>query len=284
MDVRDIALQNFSESNIPQGTPMAKLEDALVPIYLYHRFQIEGTVKLIGGSDYSYNIRGDGQSGPKPVADSTQRAALDAMLQTHVPEDLIMPEKIVDLIPPRPISYYDSRELFNSHTDPVFDPLGAAETAAGMSADLLFNTKRAARLVDAHARDSSNLGLGDMLSKIIEQTWQQPVGEGYKGAIQNTINHVVLFEMMDLATEKNTSTQVRAITNLKLEELREWMKEEAENRATGTQRISSLLYGYRTLQQFKEEGKMILSTEPLSPPPGSPIGSRDFSLLQCNFQ
>lgn len=283
LDVREIALQNFAESNIPPGIPMAKLEDVLVPVYLYHRYQIKGTVKLIGGQDYSYNLRGDTQPGPQPVPDSTQRAALDAMLQTLTPETLTLPERIVELIPPRPIGYYNSRELFNSHTDPTFDPLGAAETAAGMSADLLFNSNRAARLVDAHARDSSNLGLGEMLTEVIGRTWQKPVDEGYQGAIQNTINHVILFEMIKLASEKNTSSQVRAVTNLKLEELREWMKEEAENRAKGTQRISSLLYGYRTLQQFKEEGKMVLPTEPLSPPPGSPIGSREYSLLQCNF-
>lgn len=283
LDVRDVALQNFSESNIPQGTPMAKLEDVLVPIYLYHRYQIEGTVKLIGGQDYSYNLRGDVQPGPQPVPDSTQRAALDAMLQTLAPETLEMPERIVDLIPPRPIGYNDTRELFNSHTDPTFDPLGAAETAAGMSAGLLFDNNRAARLVEAHARDTSNMGLSEMLTEIIEHTWKQPVDEGYMGAVQNTINHVVLFEMMNLASEKNTSSQVRAITNLKLEELREWMKDEAENKATGTQRISSLLYGYRTLQQFKEEGKMVMPTKPLPPPPGSPIGSGSYGLLQCGF-
>lgn len=283
LDVRDIALQNFSESNIPQGTPMAKLEDVLVPIYLYHRYQIEGTVKLIGGQDYSYNLRGDAQSGPKPVPDSTQRAALDAMLQTLSPETLAMPERIVDLIPPRSIGYGDSRELFNSHTDPTFDPLGAAETAAGMSAELLLDNNRAARLVEAHSRDTSRIGLSEMLTEIIENTWQQPVDESYKGAVQNTINHVVLFEMMNLASDENTSSQVRAITNLKLEELREWMKDEAENNATGSQRISSLLYGYRTLERFKKEGEMVLPTDPLPPPPGSPIGSGSTGILQCGF-
>lgn len=284
LDVRDIALQNFSESNIPQGTPMAKLEDALVPIYLYHRYQIDGTVKLIGGLGYSYNLRGDNQPGPEPVADSEQRAALDAMLETLRPEVLEMPDKIVELIPPRPIGYYDSRELFNSHTDPAFDPLGAAETAAAMSAELLFNSSRAARLVDAEARDSANLGLADMLDQVIQNTWKQTVAEEYKGAIQNTVNHVVLFEMMNLAADENASSQVRAVTNLKLEKLREWMKMEAENSDANKQRISSLLYGYRTLQQFKEKGEMFKPTPPLSPPPGSPIGSSDFSLLQCSFQ
>ncbi|MDZ7659884.1 zinc-dependent metalloprotease [Fodinibius sp.] len=283
MDVRKIALQNFSESNIPQGTPMAELEDALVPIYLYHRYQIEGTVKLIGGQDYNYNLRGDGQPGPELIPDSTQREALDAMLETLSAEKLTMPERIVELIPPRPIGYYDSRELFDSHTDPTFDPLGAAETAAAMSAKLLLNRNRAARLIEAEARDSSNLGLGDMLEKIIRRTWKQPVKEGYQGAVQNAINHVALYQMMNLAADEEASSQVRAVTNFKLEALREWMRAEAENRAEKEQRIASLLYGYRTLQQFKDKGEMFMPTKPLNPPPGSPIGSGEGIFMQCSF-
>ncbi|WP_441000865.1 zinc-dependent metalloprotease [Fodinibius sp. SL11] len=284
LDVRDIALQNFSASNIPQGTPMAELEDVLVPIYLYHRYQIDGTAKLIGGQDYSYNLRGDNQAGPAPVADKEQRAALDAMLKTLSAEQLAMPEHIVDLIPPRPIGYYDSRELFNSHTDPTFDPLGAAETAAAMSAELLFNAERAARLVESEARDSSNLGLGDMLDEVIANTWQKKPSGGYKGAVQNTINHVVLYQMMKLAADEGASSQVRAVTNFKLEALREWMRDEAENRAEREQRVASLLYGYRTLQQFKDKGEMFMPTKPLTPPPGSPIGSNNSTFLQCSFR
>jgi hypothetical protein len=173
--------------------------------------------------------------------------------------------------------------LFNSHTDPTFDPIGAAETAAAMSAKLLFNTERAARLVAAEARSTDNLGLGDMLDTVIDQTWKKPVKKGYEGAVQNTINHVVLYQMMNLAADENASSQVRAVTNFKLEALREWMRNEAENRAKKEQRIASLLYGYRTLQQFKDKGEMFMPTEPLSPPPGSPIGNDNSTFLQCSF-
>jgi hypothetical protein len=282
MDVRKIALENFAESNIPRGTPMAKLEDALVPIYLYHRYQIDGTAKLIGGLDYSYNLRGDDQQGPEPVADSIQTAALDAMLQTLSPEALEMPEQITELIPPRPIGYYGSRELFNSYTDPAFDPLGAVETAANMTVNLLFNSERAARLVDFGARDSANLSLGDLVDRVIRQTWQAETKDGYAGAVQNTVNHVVLYHMMNLASDESASSQVRAIMNLKLEGLRVWMKTEAEENATDQNRIASLLYGYRVLQQFKDLGEMFMPTKPLEPPPGSPIGSGDY-WLGCDF-
>ncbi|WP_138431230.1 zinc-dependent metalloprotease [Fodinibius saliphilus] len=283
MKVREIALQNFSESNIPSSTPMAELEDVLVPMYLFHRFQIEGTVKLVGGLDYSYKLRGDNQRGPTPVADSTQRAALDAMLKTLTPDALDMPDRIIELIPPRPLGHYDSRELFNSYTDPAFDPIGAAETAASMSAELLLNVNRAARLVDFEARNTDNLGLGDMLDKIIKYTWQQEVQKGYKGAIQNTINHAVLYEMIKLASNEDAPTQVKAITNLKLEGLREWMKVKAEKGKGNAQRKASLLYGYRILQNFKEKGDSFFPTSPLSPPPGSPIGNGILPNLGCSI-
>ncbi|SMO35580.1 zinc-dependent metalloprotease [Fodinibius sediminis] len=283
MEVRTIALKNFSESTVQTGTPMAKLEDVLVPIYLFHRYQIQAAAKLVGGLHYSYNVRGDGQPHPVPVADSVQRNALGALMGTLSPQTLTLPAHIIELIPPRPPGYYNSRELFNSHTDPAFDPMGAAETAAHMTAELIFNRSRAARLVDFKARDINNLGLGEMLDTLMVHTWQAPPREGYQGSIQNIVNHVVLYHMMQLASNKNASSQVRAIMNLKLEALREWIKNEAAEEAPTEQRAASLLYGYRMLEQFKEEGKILPPTRPMPPPPGSPIGNDSPPFLQCHF-
>ena len=38
LEIRQKALANFSENNIRPGTPMATLEEVLVPIYLLHRY------------------------------------------------------------------------------------------------------------------------------------------------------------------------------------------------------------------------------------------------------
>jgi hypothetical protein len=61
MKVRAKALSQFGENNIRKGTPMAMLEDVLVPIYLFHRYQIEAVSKVVGGLYYSYAVKGDGQ-------------------------------------------------------------------------------------------------------------------------------------------------------------------------------------------------------------------------------
>lgn len=282
MRVREIALNNFSESNIPSGTPMATLEDALVPIYLFHRYQIEGTVKLVGGMDYAYNLRADGQKGPEPVNPDQQRAALDAMLTTLSPEALRMPDKILELIPPRPIGYYGSRELFNSHSDPAFDPLGAAETAAHATTSLLFNTNRAARLVDFEARNSAHLGLAEMTDRVVSKTWEADPEEGYEGAIQRTVNFVTLYNMLSLAANEEASSQVRAVMNEKLIELYDFLNNE-EKATDSEQWLAAYNYGAKMIDDFMEDPERFKElTPPLTPPPGSPIGS-DEAFLECSF-
>ena len=59
MQVRSIALQNLSVSNIRVGDPYAKLTEVLVPVYLFHRYQTEALSKSVGGVDYRFAIRGD---------------------------------------------------------------------------------------------------------------------------------------------------------------------------------------------------------------------------------
>ena len=68
------------------GTPMAQLEETLVPLYLLHRYQTEAAIKEIGGLDYRYNLRGDGQPGPEIVSAAEQKKALAAVLKTLAPE------------------------------------------------------------------------------------------------------------------------------------------------------------------------------------------------------
>ena len=60
MKVRAAALRRFGENNIREGAPLSTIEDALVPIYMLHRYQVEAASKLIGGMDYTFALRGDG--------------------------------------------------------------------------------------------------------------------------------------------------------------------------------------------------------------------------------
>src|SRR3989475_624327 len=80
MAVRAAALRRFGENNIREGAPMATIEDVLVPLYMYHRYQVEAAAKLVGGEDYTFSLRGKGDKNPQIVAPDEQKRALYAVL------------------------------------------------------------------------------------------------------------------------------------------------------------------------------------------------------------
>src|SRR2546427_13227588 len=86
MQVRGTALKRFGEDNIREGAPLATLEDVLVPLYMLHRYQVEAASKLVGGMDYTFALRGDGQTPTQIVAPAEQRRALAAVLATLKPD------------------------------------------------------------------------------------------------------------------------------------------------------------------------------------------------------
>src|SRR5271154_2276195 len=112
MQVRAAALKRFGENNIREGAPLATLEDALAPIYMFHRYQVEAASKLVGGMDYTFALRGDGEVPTQIVAPAEQRRALAAVLATLKPEVLAIPEPLLRMIPPRPPEYPRDREDF----------------------------------------------------------------------------------------------------------------------------------------------------------------------------
>ena len=80
MKVRRAALDRIGEQTIRPGAPMATIEEPLVPIYMYHRYAVEGTASMIAGQDYIYGMRGDGRT---PV--KGESAAISARRSTRWP-------------------------------------------------------------------------------------------------------------------------------------------------------------------------------------------------------
>ena len=72
MKVRRAALDRFDETVIKTEQPMATMEEALVPIYMYHRYAVEAAASALGGLDYIYAMRGDGRT---PVTTGVRGAA-----------------------------------------------------------------------------------------------------------------------------------------------------------------------------------------------------------------
>lgn len=271
MKVRAAALKRFGENNIREGAPMATIEEVLVPIYMYHRYQVEAAAKVIGGQDYTFSLKGKGDRNPQIVSPDEQRRALAVVLETIKPESLAVPESLLRLIPPRPAGYPRTREDFRTRTQPVFDALAPAEAAADHVSNFLLNQERAARLVQFHARDARNPGLAEVIDKILLTTWKAPVAKGYGGEIQHSVNTIILSDLMALASGERASNQVRAIASWKLEQLKQWLT--SQSRLTSDEnRRAFLYYSLEQIKRFQDDPKKMNLTPPQAPPDGQPIG------------
>ncbi|MEM8509870.1 MAG: zinc-dependent metalloprotease [Bacteroidota bacterium] len=208
LDIRKKAIENFSIDNIRSGEPYSVLEDVFVPLYFFHRYQLEGAVKLVGGLDYNYKVKDDGQFSVKTLNRVTQENALKMVIKTLEPEVLAIPEEKIDLFPPRSIGYPRTRESFQGKTGVAFDPLGAAETAAATALNLLLHPERANRLVSQKAIDEDQLGLAEVVDILLNRTVKGKKKKRYLGQIQKTVNWQVVQSLMHLASHKNSYPQV----------------------------------------------------------------------------
>ena len=285
MDVRRIALDNFNEEVIREGRPMGTMEDVLVPIYLYHRYQTAATAKLVGGVDYTYQMRGDNQYGPQPVDEDIQSGALENLMRTLSPTELALPESLLGLIPPRPMGISSTRELFRGYTDPALDPVAMAETAANLTSGLLLNSNRAARLVLQNARDESLPGLDDLFDTLFENSLLMNPSTGYTGTIHRAVNVSVLRNAIQLAADNSATPDVQAMTKMTLQNLASDLNSRQSNADNITwQAHYSYLAGM--IESFMDDPSSFSAPEAPYTPPGSPIGSgqnRLIPLTTCSF-
>jgi hypothetical protein len=272
MAVRQAALKNLSENAIREHTPMATLEDVLVPVYLYHRYQVTAVAKSIGGLNYTFDLRGPNRKDPVIVPAAQQRQALHAILKTLSPQALAVPQPLLEIIPPRPPEYSSSKENFARRTSPAFDSLAPAESAAEIVVQLLFQPERAQRMIEYHARDAGNPGFDELLDDVLATTWKAQSSPGYNGAIQRTVNAVVLSHLMSLAADEHASSQVRATALLKLDELKKWLTSQ-ENLLKDVPTRAEFFFAKNQIEHFEKNPGEVHLTSPATPPAGDPIGS-----------
>jgi hypothetical protein len=272
MKIRERALARFSEKNIREGAPLSTLENVLVPIYLFHRYQLISAAKVLGGLDYTYALRGDNQKPAEIVAADEQRRALKSLLATLDPAVLALPENILRLIPPIADGYQRDRELFQTRTDPAFDPLSAAESAASMTVNLILNPERAARLIEYHARDKSYPGFVEVAHALVESTWKIGRTEGLNSEIRRAVDTLVLQRLMWLAANDQARAQVRAISSSEIESLEKWINTQIASNLNAEQK-AHLQFSLSQIQLFQQDPSKIKFTAPVQTPAGAPIGS-----------
>ncbi|HUF47616.1 MAG TPA: zinc-dependent metalloprotease [Vicinamibacterales bacterium] len=279
MALRRTALGRIGQNAIKLGAPMATIEEALVPIYLHHRYAAESAATALGGQEYIYAMRGDGRQPFNWVPAARQRAALDALMRTLVPAELALPPALLAQIPPRPAGFGRSRETFPRMTGGAFDPIAPALAAADLTIGLILQNDRAARLVTQKALDSSLPGFDDVLDRLLATVFEAPTANEYEAEVRRAIERALVSQLMGLA-ESAPMAQVRALATERLERLgpgaSTFVPVAALTPAMRAHR--SLLASDITRFLARPYDAMRPAAIP-SPPPGAPIGDYGLDYL-----
>ncbi len=269
MTVRRKVLNDFSDRSLPTGEPYSSLEEILVPMYLFHRYQVEATCKVVGGINYTYSVKGDDQIKTEFIPADQQINALDAVINTMTPEALRLSEEVLSMIPPKAHGYSRGRETFTSRTGPVWDYYGAIETAVQFPMMFLLDVQRANRLVMYNDRDSDQPGLHTVLDRLIQKTWKSPSSDPQDRAIQRIVEWVMLEHMMMFVISNHAQPDTKSITRAKLIELQGYVAGIKTTNAEDKAHYDRVLDAIERLLEDPEEVKF---TPPLKAPDGSPIG------------
>ncbi|MEO0884135.1 MAG: zinc-dependent metalloprotease [Pseudomonadota bacterium] len=275
MDVRRIALADFGLDRLAEGRASSDLNAVIVPIYLYHRYQVVAAAKYIGGLDFRYGINGDGAAAAEPVEPAEQRRALAALLATLDPAELDLPDRTLNLLTPGDVGFAgggQSLEVFPQRTGPVFDLHMAADIAATLTLSALFDAQRLERLMSFAHRDGDGLTVRELIQDT-EAVVFQSVDDPRHVSLARTVQARFVTLLIERSSEQNTSLLVAGIIDGALAELSARLSNRRAARTPADRSHFALLTSL--IAQHLERERSTPRSRP-EVPPGSPIGVQAF--------
>ncbi|WP_240633795.1 zinc-dependent metalloprotease [Caulobacter flavus] len=276
MAVRRIALSRFGLNSVPAGSPAADLRRALVPIYLFHRYQVEAAAKFVGGVDYGYAVVGDGREAAPATPAADQRRALAALVRTLDPTALDLPDPLLSLLSSGMSGSRDKAyaiEIFPTSGASVFDLPTAAETAADLPLSLLLTPARLNRLVEQKRRDPGQLDVTETVDALLAAVAPGgPQADGRTGELRRRVRARLIGDLVAVLDDKTLSPTAAAQIDASLlryaKTLSGWKGKGAE--ADQAARIARFLTSdeRKTLAAPRSGAVETL-------PPGMPIGGED---------
>ncbi|MEL7482286.1 MAG: zinc-dependent metalloprotease [Pseudomonadota bacterium] len=272
LEVRRIALNGFGLGRLAAGRPTSDLNAVIVPIYLYHRYQVAAAAKYIGGLDFSYGVNGQAAEAATPVAPEEQRRALRALLATLDPAILDLPDRVLNLLTLGDVGFAgggQSAETFPSRTGPVFDLASAARISADLSLGALLAPARLERLAAYDQRFDDALTVAELLDAIDERVFTRTSDQRLQ-PLARTVQAQFVDALMSVSADADLSFEVASTLDGKLEALRVRMTGRRAARSPEETRHFAMLAA-RISRHLS--GETPRSKETPDTPPGSPIGS-----------
>ena len=269
-EVRRILLRRFGQGQLARGEPVSDLQSRFSLVYLYHRFGIAAAQQFVGGQFQTNALEGDGQTPTQWVPASRQHRALELLIAALSPDNLEIPERIVESLVAAPSERPATHERFVSEAGQSFSPLSAARALAGLIVDPLFAPDRAARLTLASGPDA--LTLAEMIRRLTAGTWGAPAPESPgRAALARVAQRAVLDGLLELAARPDASPEVRSAVFARLRRLRAELRARRSPDAATEEHVRM---AEADLAEFLDHPEARRPRPPRpAPPPGRPIGN-----------
>ncbi|HCG89143.1 MAG TPA: peptidase, partial [Alteromonas macleodii] len=229
--VRELALANLGLDTLSPNSSLSSLENALVPIYLLHRYQLEAVAKQVGGLVYEYERKGDytKAQGQQFVAPAVQQRAMQQLITATTADYLTIPESVLALIPPTAYGDDITREHFKGKMGLMLDPVSAAASASNFAFELLLHPERLNRL-EWQTRSSNDrrkkVGVSMLVKQILNVHWYKNKSQS---PLAKRLQLVALNAVMKAVTNDKLAPEVRMEAELALLEFSEWLDDKADD-------------------------------------------------------
>lgn len=265
MAIRSKIISKLDLNRLPDFAPLSTLEEVYVPMYLMHRYQAEAAAKLIGGVNYTHEIKyPDAEAvGATLVSATEQKQALKSLINTLDASKLDTPDRLIQLFGARTPMYGRSRESFDSNTAMLFDPIMAAESALDMSLSFLLQTERLNRVALQSATNSNMPGLKFMLDQLNAHFLEQlKLKKGRELLIAKHGMSLYIDYLYHIYSDDDAHFSVRESTSQHLFALNQELTSETDPSNLFRFRITEMLQG-KVEDRIPEAARI---------PDGSPIG------------
>ncbi|MDB5481250.1 MAG: zinc-dependent metalloprotease, subfamily 2 [Caulobacteraceae bacterium] len=279
LEVRRIALARFGPANVPAGAPLSDLRRVIVPIYLFHRYEVDAVAKSIGGVDFNYGLRGDGAPSARAVDGAAQRRALEALLATLDPAVLDLPDALIDQLSTGRDGAADVAygvEVFGGETrTPVFDITAAAQAAADITLGNLLEPSRLERVSDQGARDPSAMTLAELLNRTLDVVFAGTPATPRQSQLRRAVRARLVVKLAGLAEDKAAPPTVTADARAALDLLARRL---AQVKTGDVADLAQARY-FEQIIENRSQDQLAAIVEAdhkrAAPPPGMPIGGED---------
>ncbi len=273
IQLRKLALNNFGDASLHAGRPYSDLQEILIPVYYFHRYQATAAAKWLAGVDYDYAIKTVAAEFKPVIAVEAQeqKRALSSLLKTLTPEFLSLDQELKQLIYPKAYGYRKNRESLQGSTGVILDSNQLASASIQHTLSLILNPIRLARLQQQKLQTDKQLGITFLMSELHDKIIDKRFTGVNKQIHQSTVD-LIYSNYLNLIHHSKVSTPVKIEIYGALLKQQKYLKKKLSRMNSSSEYYSFYSFQYErinkiTIKTFKVEDLIKLPKMP----PGSPI-------------